>query len=69
MCMGCIRPKVVDEYHGRIFQHETDHLNGILLIERLSEEQKEETKKELRRMRMAPPAQSHDGLHLLFGDE
>lgn len=59
----------VDEYHGRIFQHETDHLNGILLIERLSEEQKEETKKELRRMRMAPPAQSHDGLHLLFGDE
>ena len=59
----------VDEYHGRIFQHETDHLNGVLLIERLSEEQKEETKKELRRMRMAPPATSHDGLHLLFGDE
>lgn len=59
----------VDEYHGRIFQHETDHLNGILLIERLSEEQKESTKKELRRMRMTPPANSHDGLHLLFGDE
>ena len=26
-----------DEFEGRIFQHEMDHLNGVLLIERLDE--------------------------------
>ena len=34
----------VDEYEGRIFQHEMDHLDGVLLIERLDADQRREAK-------------------------
>ncbi len=37
-----------DEFEGRIFQHEMDHLNGVLLIERLDDDQRKEAKKILR---------------------
>jgi peptide deformylase len=37
------------EYEGRIFQHELDHLDGILLVERLDEDQRKEAKALLRR--------------------
>ena len=37
-----------DEYEGRIFQHEMDHLDGVLLIERLDDDQRKEAKKILR---------------------
>ena len=33
-----------DEYEGRIFQHEMDHLDGVLLIERLDADQRREAK-------------------------
>jgi len=36
------------EYEGRIFQHEVDHLDGILLIERLDPDQRREAKAMLR---------------------
>ncbi len=39
-----------DELLGRVFQHELDHLNGILLIERLDPDQLSQAKKELRRI-------------------
>ena len=34
----------VDGYEGRVFQHELDHLNGILLVERLDEDQRRKAK-------------------------
>ncbi|BBE29870.1 peptide deformylase [Tepiditoga spiralis] len=44
---------VEEELHGytaRVFQHETDHLNGILFTDRLSVVQKAKLKKELLRL-------------------
>lgn len=57
-----------DEYEGRIFQHEVDHLDGVLLIERLSDEQKKEAKKVLRKRRLTFARDDHDGLHQLLGE-
>lgn len=57
-----------DEFEGRIFQHEVDHLDGVLLIERLSEEQKKEVKKVLRKRRLTFTRNDHDGLHQLLGE-
>jgi len=37
-----------DEYLGRIFQHELDHLDGILLLERLDEATRKEALRTLR---------------------
>jgi peptide deformylase len=41
---------------ARVFQHETDHLDGILLLERLDEEQRREAKRELRDRQLAATA-------------
>lgn len=57
-----------DEYRGRIFQHETDHLDGVLLIERLDPDQRRETKILLREQRHLITANDPDGLHRLFGE-
>ncbi len=38
-----------EEYEGRIFQHELDHLDGILLVERLDDDQRKEARALLRR--------------------
>ena len=37
-----------DEFEGRVFQHEMDHLNGVLLLERLDGDQRKEAKRILR---------------------
>jgi peptide deformylase len=37
-----------DELLGRLFQHELDHLDGILLVEHLTDEQRAEAKKAIR---------------------
>jgi peptide deformylase len=39
-----------DELEARLFQHELDHLEGILLIEHLDEEQSKEAKRALREL-------------------
>ena len=36
------------ELEGRMFQHELDHLNGILLVERLDEDQAKQAKRQVR---------------------
>jgi peptide deformylase len=54
-----------DEYEGRIFQHEMDHLDGVLLIERLDDDQRKEAKKILRQRSMVTSAPDPDGLRLL----
>jgi len=40
------------EFEGRIFQHEVDHLDGVLLIERLDDDQRREAKRTLRKRRL-----------------
>ncbi len=37
-----------DELMGRMLQHEVDHLDGILLLEKLSKEEKKEALRDLR---------------------
>lgn len=37
-----------DEYLARVFQHELDHLDGILLLERLDPDQRKQALRELR---------------------
>jgi peptide deformylase len=44
-----------DEIEARMFQHELDHLDGILLLEHLDDEQRREAKKALREMLLASP--------------
>jgi peptide deformylase len=36
------------EYQGRVFQHEVDHLDGTLLIERLDDDQRRQARAILR---------------------
>jgi len=57
-----------DEFEGRIFQHEMDHLDGVLLIERLDDDQRREAKKLLRARRLRPSAADPDGLRQLLAD-
>ena len=57
-----------DEFEGRIFQHELDHLDGVLLIERLDADQRREAKKVLRARLVQLDANDPDGLHRLLGE-
>lgn len=42
-----------DEYQARVFQHEVDHLDGTLLIERLDEDRRREAVRVLRSRALA----------------
>jgi peptide deformylase len=58
-----------DELESRLFQHELDHLDGVLLIERLDEDQRRDARQDLRELTLRagtePAAVSDDGgLHL-----
>ena len=57
-----------DEFEGRIFQHEMDHLEGILLVERLDDDQRRAAKKLLRHRAAELPLRDPDGLHSLIGE-
>jgi peptide deformylase len=53
-----------DEYLARVFQHELDHLDGILLLERLDTDQRKQALKALRERAMGlapepPPRKDH----------
>jgi peptide deformylase len=54
------------ELEGRVFQHELDHLDGVLLVERLDEDQRKEALKILRGRTLLLPASDPDGLSSLF---
>jgi peptide deformylase len=41
-----------DELLARMFQHELDHLDGVLLIDRLAEEQRKEAKRAVRQLQL-----------------
>jgi peptide deformylase len=53
------------ELEGRVFQHELDHLDGILLVERLNADQRKEALKILRGRTLHLPADDPDGLSRL----
>jgi peptide deformylase len=57
-----------DEYEGRILQHEMDHLDGVLLLERLNADQRREAKQILRARNLELSGSDPDGLHLLLGE-
>src|ERR1700691_5547665 len=54
------------ELEGRVFQHELDHLDGILLVERLDADQRKEAMKILRGRTLHLPDGDPDGLSSLF---
>jgi peptide deformylase len=54
-----------DTLEGRVFQHELDHLDGILLIERLDDQQRREAKKVLNARSLELEPGDPDGLHRL----
>jgi peptide deformylase len=42
------------ELLGRMFQHEIDHLHGVLMFDRMTPEQRKEAMKEYRRLQEQP---------------
>ena len=54
------------ELEGRVFQHELDHLDGILLVERLDADQRKEALGILRRRTLDLPSGDPDGLSRMF---
>ena len=44
-----------DELLARMFQHELDHLDGVLLLDRLEEDQRKEAKKAVRQLQLREP--------------
>ncbi len=44
-----------DELMGRVLQHEVDHLNGILLLERLPRQTKKQALRDLRQEALGMP--------------
>ena len=53
-----------DELLARIFQHELDHLDGVLLLDRLDEDQRKEAKKAVRELQLQAGAPEQRGLRL-----
>ena len=56
-----------DEVEARLFQHELDHLDGVLLLEHLDDDQQAEAKRQVRDLllrRSAPAPASGGGLTL-----
>ena len=55
-----------DELLARMFQHELDHLDGVLLLDRLDDEQRREAKRALRERQLATtaPERPRRGLRL-----
>jgi peptide deformylase len=54
-----------EELEGRVFQHELDHLDGVLLIERLDDDQRKEAKRLLRTRALDLAPNDPDGLFAL----
>lgn len=52
------------ELAGRLFQHELDHLNGVLMFDRMTPEQRKEAMTEYRRLLEAPAPRERRRLRL-----
>jgi peptide deformylase len=55
-----------DDFLGRLMQHELDHLNGVLLIDHLDEDQRRAAKKSLRKLSMGS-SESVEGIDAELG--
>ncbi len=53
-----------DGLEARMFQHEVDHLDGILMLEHLDEEQAREAKRALRELQLSQGSPSGNGIGL-----
>jgi peptide deformylase len=53
-----------DEYEARVYQHEVDHLDGVLLVERLDDDQRRQAMRILRAWALDAPGDP-DGLRRL----
>lgn len=47
-----------DELEARLFQHEIDHLDGVLLVDHLDDEQRRDARRALNELTVARPSQS-----------
>jgi peptide deformylase len=47
-----------DELEARMFQHELDHLDGVLMFDRMTPEQRRDAMTEYRRLQHAPPTEA-----------
>jgi peptide deformylase len=47
-----------DELEARMFQHELDHLDGVLMFDRMTPEQRRDAMTEYRRLQEAPPTEA-----------
>jgi peptide deformylase len=54
-----------DEYLARVLQHEVDHLDGVLLVERLDDDQRRVALRILRARALELPGDDPDGLSTL----
>jgi peptide deformylase len=54
-----------DEYLARVLQHEVDHLDGVLLVERLDEDQRRDARRILRQRALQLSGDDPDGLSTL----
>jgi peptide deformylase len=50
-----------DELLGRLMQHELDHLDGVLLLEKLDDDQRRAALRELRERALREPAPARPG--------
>ena len=48
------------ELEGRMFQHELDHLDGVLLVERLDEDQAKQAKRQVRELLLGRQAEARE---------
>ena len=53
-----------EELMGRMFQHEIDHLNGVLMFDRMTAEQRKEALAEYRRLQESPASAPRRRLRL-----
>lgn len=53
-----------DDFLGRMFQHEIDHLNGVLMFDRMTPDQRKEAMAEYRRIQETPQAPQRRRLKL-----
>ena len=54
-----------DEYEARVFQHELDHLDGVLLVERLDADTRKQALRTLRNRMLDGTLTRRDAAHLL----
>ncbi|HUY63222.1 MAG TPA: peptide deformylase [Acidimicrobiales bacterium] len=58
-----------DEFLARVFQHEVDHLDGVLLVERLDDDQRRQALRVLRARALHLPTDDPDGLSTLTAEQ